>query len=360
MRSFLGSWLCAALLVFVAGQAVAQKPDARETAREELREAKRQAREAERTAREAAQRAEEAERKLDAQEDDDSDEADLDDARTKKSPTLTVGGPAHSVQHVTLGSDVNVPAGAEVDSAVSLGGSVAVGDGAVVHDDVVAMGGNITIGEHAIVEGDLVSMGGSVTVAPTAVIKGNRVNMGPQSPAIGKVFHAAALPWGIIGVVASIVRVLLLFALATLAVMLMPRRMSVMQAFLTQRVAVSAVAGFAALAAIVPFCVLLVVTLVGIPLVPVAVVVFLLAMVVGFAVVAVTIGARLPLLQNRKTIFTSLVLGFAVLTVLDFALPWIGTVLVFSASLVGMGAVMLSRLGQTREAPPSSTALTQL
>ena len=369
--SCLGSWLIAWALLLGTAQAFGQapaapthtaRPDSRSTARDELREAKREARDAERAVREAERRAEEAERRLEVAQDRDDDEDDNDDDDESEAPQLTIGDDQKQPQRVSLGNDVHIPPGAVVGSAVAVGGSVFVGDGAVVHDDVVAMGGNIEVGEHVVVEGDLVSVGGTITVAPTAVIKGNRVNAGLQLPTMSRVFKTTALPWSSIGVVASIIRSLMLFALATLAVMLMPRRITVMRSFLAQRTGSSALAGFAALAAIIPLCVLLVVTLVGIPLVPVAVACFLLAMVVGFTVVAVAIGEKLPVLQHRKTMFLSLVLGFVVLTVINLVVPWIGTALVLATSLVGMGAVFLSRLGQTQglppQPPPTSTALT--
>lgn len=328
----------------------------REAARRIRREAREQLRDAERQIRDAERRAEEAERAIDEAEED-ADDAD-ENADEDEGPNLRIGdGDDRDI--VMTGQDVRVEPGQHVRSAVAVGGSVILAPGAYVEDDAVAVGGDVVLEPGAHVDGDAVSIGGSIKTEPGATIGGSRVNIAPSAHFIGNVFkkEAGAAAWSFFSAIISIIRILVLFALATLLVVLAPDRISMMRTFIADRPFVSAMAGVAAQVAIVPLCILLVITLIGIPLAPVAVVTFLCILVVGFTVVAVWIGERLPLFKDKKTMFASLVLGFVVLTLIDLLIPIVGTIMVFTASLIGAGAVLLSRFGQVRAAtlpPPPS------
>ncbi len=331
----------------------------RDAARRIRREAREQLRDAERQIRDAERRAEEAERAIDDA-DEAADEADEDVPEDDDGgPHLHVGGDDRDV--VMTGQDVRIEPGQHVRSAVAIGGSVILSAGAYVEDDAVAVGGDIVLEPGAHIGGDAVSIGGSIKTEPGATIGGSRVNLAPSAHFIGNVFkkNAGAAAWSFLSTIISIIRILVLFALATLLVVLAPERVGIMRSFVAQRPFVSAMAGVAAQVAIVPLCILLVVTLIGIPLAPVAVVTFLCILVVGFTVVAVWIGERLPLFKDKKTMFASLAMGFVVLTLIDILIPVLGTIMVFTASLVGAGAVLLSRFGQLRAAtppaPPPST-----
>ncbi len=321
----------------------------RDAMRRARQEARRALRDAEREVREAERRAEEAERLLEEQEEAAEAEELADEA--DDGPHLEVGGSDREM--VVVGQDLRVTAGQHVTSAVAVGGSVIVESGGSVEDDVVAVGGDVHLESGAYVNGDAVSIGGSISSDPGAVVGGSRVNLAPSAHFIGNMFKhdRGAAAWTFISLVASVVRILVLFALATLVVVLAPERVATMRGFVTERPFVSALAGLAALVAIVPLCILLVVTVIGIPLAPVAVVAFLVMLILGFTVVAVWVGERLPLFKDKKTLFGALALGFVVLTLVDTLLPAFGTVLVFMASLVGAGAVLLSRCGQLRAAP---------
>ena len=341
----------------------------RDIARRARQDARRALRDAERQVRDAERRAEEAERLLE-EHDEAAEEAEAanqdDESNDNDGPDLDVGGSDREM--VVVGEDLRVGAGQHVRSAVAVGGSVIIEAGGYVEDDVVAVGGDVHLEAGAYVNGDAVSIGGSINSDPGAVVGGSRVNLAPSAHFIGNVFKhdRGAAAWTFISLVASIIRILVLFALATLIVVLAPERVTVMRSFVAERPFVSALAGIAALVAIIPMCILLVVTIIGIPLAPVAVVAFLVMLILGFTVVAVWIGERLPLFKNKKTMFAALALGFVILTLVDTLLPVFGTIVVFMASLVGAGAVLLSRCGQLRTGaagappPPSpGTAMTR-
>jgi len=70
-------------------------------------------------------------------------------------------------------------------------------------------------------------------------------------------------------------------------------------AYLVTRPGLSALGGVAILLGFVPFCVLLAVTIIGIPLIPVAVLLLVALFLFGFTVSAAWLGERLPFLQRR-------------------------------------------------------------
>jgi hypothetical protein len=115
-------------------------------------------------------------------------------------------------------------------------------------------------------------------------------------------------------------------------------------------------AGFLLTLCFVPLCVMLAITLIGIPLIPVVIVALLLLLVFGYTALLSYIGAKLPVLQDRKTPLLSLALGAGVTLLIDL-IPYIGPFVLLSAALVAAGAALLSRLGTSPATPPGLPSL---
>jgi hypothetical protein len=95
----------------------------------------------------------------------------------------------------------------------------------------------------------------------------------------------------------------------------------------------------------VPLCVLLAVTFIGIPLIPVAVMLLVALFLFGFTVSAAWLGERMPVSQEHKTP-SSQWPGRRHLVVVGL-LPWIGTAALILAAAISAGATLLSRFGRT-------------
>jgi len=95
----------------------------------------------------------------------------------------------------------------------------------------------------------------------------------------------------------------------------------------------------------VPLCVLLAVTIIGIPLIPVAVMLLVALFLFGFTVSAAWLGERLPFPQANTPVKT-VALGGVVLALVGL-IPWIGTPTLFLAAAFSAGATLLSRFGRT-------------
>jgi hypothetical protein len=93
----------------------------------------------------------------------------------------------------------------------------------------------------------------------------------------------------------------------------------------------------------VPLCVALAVTIIGIPLIPVAAMFLVVLLLFGFAVSAGWLGERMPV-PHEKTPVKAVALGGVVLGLVGLV-PWIGTLLLVCAAAVSAGATLLSRFG---------------
>jgi hypothetical protein len=119
-------------------------------------------------------------------------------------------------------------------------------------------------------------------------------------------------------------------------------------AYLVNRPGLSALSGVAILLGFGPLCVLLAVTIIGIPLIPVAVMLLAALFLFGFTVSAAWLGERMPVSQERKTPIKSVARGGAILVVVGLV-PWIGMAALILAAAVSAGATLLSRFGRRAE-----------
>ena len=88
------------------------------------------------------------------------------------------------------------------------------------------------------------------------------------------------------------------------------------------------------------------VTIIGIPLIPVAVMLLVALLLFGFTVSARWLGENIPLLRENKTPLKAVALGGVVLVMVGL-IPWIGTVTIVLTAAVSAGATLLSRFGRS-------------
>jgi len=141
-------------------------------------------------------------------------------------------------------------------------------------------------------------------------------------------------------------RVLLLFVIALLIALAFPGTVTRIRTYLVHRPGLSAVGGIAILLGFVPLCALLAVTIIGIPLIPVAVMVLVVLFLFGFTVSAGWLGERVPVGTEHRTPAKSVALGGAIFVVVGL-LPWIGTSVLILVAAISAGATLLSRFGRT-------------
>lgn len=348
-----------------AAEAAREEADAMREKADELREvvqeakelAREQAQEAAQDAREQAQEAAEAEReRLEAMRDQGRAQADLSRARAElERHRVSTGGP------------VTVEKGSHVDTAVAYGGPVIVEEDAVVDGDAVAFGGDVILKKGAVVQGDAVSFGGSVVRADGSEVHGESVSMGGsgigtavantvvKSQRSQRVSDAQDDDDSHDGFGRGLAQFLLafagLFGLGFMMMMFAPQRMKALEATIAAEPGKNGLAGFLGVLAAVPLSAMLVFSLVGIPVVMVAIPAALFLVVVGLAAIANALGAKLPTGKLRKTQALVLAVGlFAMLLV--FQIPVLGVMALLVAAFISAGAIIRTRFGQSSRGTP--------
>src|SRR5216683_48704 len=256
----------------------------------------------------------------------------------------------HGSERVVFGRSLTIGADETVDKAVAIGGSVTVAGH--VRYDAVAIGGSITLLPGASVGGDSVAIGGAVSVAEGATLEGDNVSLGGAIPTtVGSMTRwvvGGPHMFSMFRFASRLTRAVLLLVIAVLIAVAFPGALTRIGAYLVNRPGLSALGGVAILLGFVPLCVLLAVTIIGILLIPVAVMLLVALLLFGFTVSAAWLGERLPFFQE-KTLVKTVALG-AVVFVLVGLIPWIGTAALALAAALAAGATLLSRFGRTQAA----------
>ncbi len=250
-----------------------------------------------------------------------------------------------------IGGTLTVRGHVEGD-AVAVGGAVHLEPGALVDGDVVAVGGWVTTAKDAQIGGDAVSVGGLVQTESEASIAGDRIQVGGRIGGVmlGLIGLASGAPFGF-GIAMELMRAALFLGTAVLLVTYWPARVTAVRVYLVQRPGLSVLAGVALAVGVLPICFVLMLTLVGIPLVPVVLAGVTLLYIVGTTALAAWIGDKLPFLRTRKTPLIAVLLGVAMLAFVK-AVPYFGTLVALFASIAATGAAVVTRAGQPPAAPP--------
>ena len=256
----------------------------------------------------------------------------------------------HGSERVVFGQSLNIGADETVDKAVAIGGSVTIAGH--VRRDAVAVGGSVTLLPGARVEGDAVAIGGTVSVPEGATLEGDNVSLAGRIPttlgSMSRWVVGGPHMFSMFRFAGRLTRAVLLFVIALLIAVAFPGALTRIGAYLVNRPGLSALSGVAILLGFVPLCVLLAVTIIGIPLIPVAVMLLVALLLFGFTVSAAWLGERMPVSQERKTPIKSVARGGAILVVVGLV-PWIGMAALILAAAVSAGATLLSRFGRRAE-----------
>lgn len=236
------------------------------------------------------------------------------------------------------GSPAVVEAGATVDEVTAFGDDVHV-RGHVI-GDATSFGGDVIVEEDGIVEGDATSFGGQVAVEEGGIVHGDRVAFADEPSAVG------SSVWATLDDLRRRAVLLLSFAGAgVLVVGLAPNRVARVAAAIDQHPGRSFLVGAAASSLLVVTSVLFAVTIVGLPVSFLLMAVLGLAWLMGFVGLCHAMGDRLPFAQKHHGRWVAFAIGSA-LVAFAGSLPWVGWIVVFGGSLVGLGGSLRSRFGR--------------
>jgi len=260
----------------------------------------------------------------------------------------------HSDRDLVGTGSVTVAEGQTVDRAVAFGGTLTVNG--TVEGDATAFGGNLHLGPHAVVKGKAIAFGGSVEREEGARIGGQQISFGDRhvgsvlaeglsegvanvqtQPEISHSHPMSAIAW-------FLMEFVLCFGMGFLFLMFVPQPMKQIEGELRRDWLRCGATGFLGALAVGPLSVLLVISVLGILVLPVLWIGLVLAACMGYTAIANEIGIRLPVLRGKKTQATVLAVG-TVLLLLVSRLPLFGPLLLALVGILGLGAIIRTRFG---------------
>lgn len=224
-------------------------------------------------------------------------------------------------------------------------GDIVVGSDQVVDGDITVFGGGADV--EGRVNGDITTYGGTVQSEPGSVITGSVNQYGTGL--------ASWVPW-VPGASSTLAReneklmVRLTYSvIVILAFLLFPVRVRTALDRVEHHPGLSAAVGVLALVATVPIAVLLFISLVGWPLIPVEIIAVFAGILIGQAALGLLIGRRLYELMRPSATpspLGALVLGLIVISAAEIV-PFVGGLVTGLVCLVGLGGAVLAFIRET-------------
>jgi hypothetical protein len=242
---------------------------------------------------------------------------------------------------ITIGSDVVVKEGVEVNKAISIGGNVKVYGH--VRRDAVSVGGSVYLGQDAAVEGNVVSIGGTVEREP-----GSRV--GGEVTIVDATGLKSWLSWlpkqGIAGIKEIWENIgwpssLGFFLVALIIVAAMPSGIGFISFQIENNTARTILWGIFGSGLIFPIGFFLFISIAGIFIIPVLIILLCCALILGYIAVAQLIGKRITIIVNKpgRHILVETIIGFAALFAIGL-IPIAGWFIKGIALFLGFGGVL--------------------
>jgi len=149
---------------------------------------------------------------------------------------------------------------------------------------------------------------------------------------------------GGLGLATFLVQFVVFFVFGFLAMVFAPQRMKGLEAAIRGQPVVSGAVGFLGFLLVGPLSLFLVITLIGIPVALVMWILLAIALPMGLAALANTVGTTMPMGRVRRTQAMVLALGLVVMLLVAHV-PVLGPLLLSLAACVSLGAVLRTRLG---------------
>lgn len=270
--------------------------------------------------------------------------------------TGSVAGIGGSVQITgSVGEAVEIAAGSIRLAEGATVGSIAAGAGSVTIDgtvtgDVRLGAGSITLGETAVIEGDL-TYGGDLSMADGAQVQGTITE--ERIFGLGTFLGVGILDW-----VGTVFFFVMHLALGVLLLLIAPRFSRSLAASVRTDPIRSGAVGLATIVLVPILLVAITITIIGIPIAFAGALLFLVLYWVGLVYGRYAIGEWLLAYTEVDNRWLALVLGLALVGLISL-IPWIGSLVSFIVTLLGLGALvhlLISRRDREQAAETGPTA----
>lgn len=212
-----------------------------------------------------------------------------------------------------------------------------------VTGDATAINGNVTITPTGRVDGDVTAIGGRVIRDQGSYVGGstNSVNVPGIATLVPffSAYSALSYLWAFL--------VLLSFVLISIIIAaIFPERVEMIASTILHRPGWSALYGFIAGALILPSLMILIFTLIGIPLIPIWIMILIASWLVASAGVKAAVGHKLGDAVGKPiaSVVLAVLIGGVVIALLTL-IPIAGALLAFFLNLLGFGAVWMTGFG---------------
>lgn len=261
---------------------------------------------------------------------------------------------------VSIGDDVHVY-GTVKKEAVSIGGDIFVESGGCVKGDAVAIGGDIFVRNNGSIDKNAVTFGGKTHTDFGGAVHGELVTLFPNiilscansgknlTNAIFKflVFGPIIGIFGIIGSIIALIfsffKLVLFLAIATLVTHFFPKNVSNMAEFSQKEFWKSFLLGFVVIIT-VPFLVIaLLVTIIGIPIIPPFLAFLFITYLYGSVGVAMWMGRLIQNSEHRSDM-RNVLIGVLIIGLVKL-IPAIGLLVKFVILALAFGVVLFTRFG---------------
>jgi hypothetical protein len=253
-----------------------------------------------------------------------------------------------------IGEDLTIQPGERVSKALVVGGDAYV-DGMVKHE-VVAIGGSVFLGAQAHVGGNVTAVGGSIVKQEGAQVGGKLATI--QTPNLTPFFTTLArfdLPTFMPQLLqfSGILNFIGLLFIAILVVAIMPETVSHVSAMVEHNLIGSVFWGTLTLIMVIPIAVMLLISLVGIVLIPLEIILVICCCILGYIAAAHLVGKKVwtSLKRPDQSIMFETLLGFVVLFVISWV-PFLGWFVITLMVFLGFGGVMAGMMVRRKNLSP--------
>ena len=259
--------------------------------------------------------------------------------------TLLLSPPAKADNIFKAGQDITITEEQTVDNVVSVGGQITVNG--LVEQTVLAIAGSAVLTNKAVVRGNVIVIGGVVARGSGAMVFGDitEINASTLSASIASALRGESEGWALILSVISLCFFAIILMIALMMALLIPRSLALIANAIQTNMVKSFFWGFLATLMIVPFFMLLAISIIGIFLIPLAFTCLLLAAIVGFIAFGSLLGNFVItkiFSGYKKSLIKETLVGLSLLWLLGFLPFYIGMAIKVFAITFGLGGVLLA------------------
>ena len=252
----------------------------------------------------------------------------------------------NNINLIRLGGSVTVAEKQVVENAIAIGGSAIVQPNGRVTQTAIAIGGDVILNKGARVDGDAYAVRGKVVQKEGATIGGANGTFNDRSN--GQSDRNYSLSMYFVHASLRIASAYVGFIVGNILLRATPSFLPNLAATVHQYPGQSILWGMGAIVTFVALNIFLAITLIGIPLIPFLSIIFALASLVGALGFSLFIGQQVVKNDRQSNVYRFLI-GLLIVTVLAL-IPFIGGIVVFVVSVVGLGSLLTWKFGKVQ--PP--------